>query len=286
MATIRDLKTRIKAVNNIAKITRAMEMVATTKLKRFQERAVQSRPYTLEIEGLVKNLAAHVGQEEHPLFDAREGKRTGLLVVTSDRGLCGAYNSFIFQKLREFQVESAGCELEYHVIGRKGMSYLRRRGTEVAAYFEDPPLERMGYRDAARIAQIFVEKFLASELDEVKVLYTAFMSMSRYVPTVFRLLPLSGVGDPDAVRKDYILEPSPERIFTSLLPKYLETRMFNMLIESLTSEYASKRISMKNATDAATEMGGTLKLKYNRARQEKITKELLELVGGAEALKG
>lgn len=286
MATIRDLKTRIKAVSNIAKITRAMEMVATTKLKRFQERAVQSRPYTLEIEGLVRHLAAHVGQEEHPLFEEREGKRTGVLVVTSDRGLCGAYNSNVFQKLREFQAESGDRELEYYVIGRKGMSYLGRRKTEVAAYFEDPPLERMSYRDAARIAQFFVDKFLAGDLDEVKVLYSAFVSMSRYVPTVFHFMPLSGIGDADAVRKDYILEPSPERIFTSLLPKYLETRMFNMLIESLTSEYASKRISMKNATDAATEMGGSLELKYNRARQEKITKELLELVGGAEALKG
>jgi len=290
MATIRDLKLRITAVGNIRQITRAMEMVATTKLRRFQDRAVASRPYALEIEGLVQTLALHVGGgSDNPLFAERDGKRTAILVVTSDRGLCGAYNSNVFATLREYQRANTDRELEYHVVGKKGMAYLHRRVDEIRSYFDDPPLEKMDHRDTAHIAQYFVKLFLDGEVDEVKVLYTQFVSMSRYIPTVFSFLPLSGVADQNGEPRpsaDVILEPDPATIFGSLIPKYLETRMYNMLIESLTSEYASRRVSMKNATDAATDMGGELKLMYNRLRQDRITKELLELVGGAEALKG
>jgi F-type H+-transporting ATPase subunit gamma len=287
MGNVRDLKVRIRAVGNIRQITRAMEMVATTKLRRFQGRAETSGPYTREIQGLVERLASHVGGGGgHPLFTRREGKRCGVLVVTSDRGLCGAYNTNVLARLRAFEQESADREIVRYVIGKKGMSSLGRRRLPVAACFDDPPLEYLTYRDAARIAKWFAEEFLAGRLDEVVVVYTAFRSMTRYEATAFPFLPLGQVGEAASAAGDLLLEPTPARIFDRLIPKYLESRMFNALLESLTSEYASRRVSMKNATDAATDMVGALRRQYNRARQERITKELLEIVGGAEALAG
>ncbi len=300
MANIRYLKDRIKAVGNICQITRAMEMVATTKLRRFQSRAEASGPYAREIEGLVETLGAGAdlgGEGGHPLFAKRDGKRTAILIVTSDRGLCGAYNANAMLRLRDWEAANSDRELHRFVIGKKGMSYLHRRNLEVDSYLEKPSLEQMGYADAARVAQLFVREVTEDRLDEVFVLYTAFKSMTRYEPTVFPFLPL-GQAD-DGVEADaqddapasgsganILLQPSSKQIFDRLVPKYLESRMFNVLIESLTSEYASRRVSMTKATDAATDMVGELKRHYNRARQERITKELLEIVGGAEALNG
>lgn len=302
MVNIRDLKVRIKAVGNIRQITRAMEMVATTKLRRFQTRAEASGPYTNEIERLVKSLAAGVGGGEgSELFEVREKiKSVGVLVIGSDRGLCGAYNTNALIAHREWEKTQEGREIKRYVIGKKAMGYFARRKLEVAAYFHDPILEVMGYRDAARLSDFFVKEFVEGRIDEMYVVYSAFKSMTRYVPTVFKFLPLgqieagaggSGEGDSNAAASqkaagDLLLLPSPEVIFSQLVPKYLEARMFNALLESLTSEYASRRVSMKNATDAASDMVGELKRVYNRARQERITKELLEIVGGAEAVSG
>ncbi|MDP6424653.1 MAG: F0F1 ATP synthase subunit gamma, partial [Planctomycetota bacterium] len=163
MASVRDLKVRIKAVSNICQITRAMEMVATTKLRRFQTRAEASGPYTREIEGLVQSLAGHVGGGGgHPLFTRREGKRTGLLIVTSDRGLCGAYNTNVLLKLRDWERSQPDRQFMRYVIGKKGMSWLSRRDIDVAGYFEDPPLEQSQFRDAGRLAQLFVKQVLAN----------------------------------------------------------------------------------------------------------------------------
>lgn len=298
MANVRDLKVRLKSVGNIRQITRAMEMVATTKLRRFQSRAEASGPYTQEIEKLVQSLAAGVGGGAgQPLFERRDKiQNVGVLVIGSDRGLCGAYNTNAMAALRDWEVSQEGKTIKRYVFGKKPIGYLARRQLEVSAYFDDPQLEQMGYRDAAKLSDFFVQQFLAGELDEVHVLFTAFKTMTRYEPTVFPFLPLGTIqtgGDGkeggEAAPKlsgDVLLKPTPEIIFNQLIPKYLESRMFNALLESLTSEYASRRVSMKNATDAAGDMVGELKRVYNRARQERVTKELLEIVGGAEALSG
>lgn len=289
MASIRDLKDRIKSVGSIIQITRAMEMVATTKLRRFQIRATASRPYSEEIERLMGTLAAAVeGGDEHPLFAKRTGNKTALLVITSDRGLCGAYNSNVFAKLQEFEKQNEDRDISYYVIGKKGIAWLNRRKMNVLGYLEELVLDKMEFRDAAAAAQSFVRLFTEAKVDEVKVLYSRFESMTRYVPTVTTLLPLSADAKTEgegAGSADLILEPDPERIFSSLVPKFLETKMFHVLIESLTSEFASRRVSMKNATDAAGDMRAELALTYNRARQEKITKEILEIASGAEAVK-
>ena len=290
MAGVKELRGRIKSVGNIKQITRAMEMVATTKLRRFQDRAVASRPYADEITGLVANLARVLGDsvDEQPLFRKGEGSKTALLLVASDRGLCGAYNSNLFREL-ELWLKAEEREVDFFVYGRKGYQYLTKLNREVECYFVDPVLEQIDYLGAANTARALTEVFLSGEYSDVQLLYTAFESMVSYVPRRVQLLPISAeglgeVGD-DAGGGDVILEPDAQSIFEAVVPRYVETRVYNALLEALTSEYASRRVSMKNATDAATDMQGALKQQYNRLRQESITKELLDIVGGVEALR-
>ena len=291
MASIRELRTRIKSVNSIRQITRAMEMVATTKLRRFQDKAVASRPYSQEITGLVGRMARLLGDEtgERPLFNPGAGERIAVLLVSSDRGLCGAYNTNIFRALEIWLRENPGKQVDYFVVGRKGYQYLSRRGRNVERFLSEPPLEKVDYRAAARIAGALIEAFQGGKYERVVGFYTAFESMVKYVPTRMPFLPIESVpADAGAAGKqggDLILVPDAASIFDALVPRYLETRIFNALLESLTSEFASRRVSMKNATDAARSMGDALRKVYNRKRQETITKELLDIVGGAEALR-
>jgi F-type H+-transporting ATPase subunit gamma len=288
MASIRDLRGRIKSVGNIRQITRAMEMVASTKLRRFQEKAVASRPYSQEISGLVSRLSAVLGDEvgDRPLFQPGKGSRVAVLLVTSDRGLCGAYNSNMFRMLETWLRANPGLEVDWYVYGRKGYQYLVRRGREVERLFVEPTLEQIDYRGAARTARAMQEVFLAGRHKRVVLFYTAFESMVKYVPTEAQFLPIAPPkGGAALAAGETLLEPDAGTIFDSLVPRYLETRVYNALLEALTSEYASRRVSMKNATDAAKSMGALLKKQYNRKRQENITKELLDIVGGVEALK-
>ena len=295
MAGIRELRARIKSVGNIKQITRAMEMVATTKLRRFQDRAMSSRPYTNEITSLVGRLATVLGEDalDRPLFRPGAGEATAVLVVTSDRGLCGAYNANVFRAVEEYLLErkQSGDDRPVHffVYGRKGYQYLTKRGLHVERFLVDPPLEKIDFANAARASRILVEAFEAGRYDRVHVLFTAFESVVRYVPRLTPFLPIDGAslgdGGDQAPAGDVIVEPDAETIFESLVPRYLETVIYNALLESLTSEYASRRVSMKTATDAASDMQSGLKLEYNRMRQTSITMDLLDIVGGAEAVK-
>jgi F-type H+-transporting ATPase subunit gamma len=290
MAGIRELRGRIKSVGNIKQITRAMEMVATTKLRRFQDRAVSSRPYAHEIAGLVGRLASVLGDSvaDRPLFRLGNAEHTAVLLVSSDRGLCGAYNANLFRSLEEW-VASRGSkdDLRFYVYGRKGYQYLTKRGYQVERFLVEPPLEEVDFNNAAHTSQLLRTAFEAGQYREVRIFYTAFETMARYVPTNTPFLPVSATelgADADSGGGDVLLEPDPETIFDSLIPRYLETKVYNALLEALTSEYASRRFSMKNATDAASDMQKGLKKVYNRKRQETITKELLDIVGGAEAV--
>ncbi len=296
MASIRDLRNRIKSVGSIRQITRAMEMVATTKLRRFQEKAVASRPYTQEITGLVERLAGMLGDDlaDRPVFNTGAGDRVAILLVTSDRGLAGAYNSNVFRKVEEWLRDHPNEQVDWFIIGRKGYQYMQRRGRTVERFLIEPPLEKIDYRGAARTARILFDAFKSGKYSRVLVFYTAFESMVKYVPTEVQFLPVvppvPSATEPGAKKaavdsSNIILEPDALTIFERLVPRYLETRIFNALLESLTSEYASRRVSMKNATDAAKSIGNVLKKIYNRKRQENITKELLDIVGGAEAVK-
>jgi F-type H+-transporting ATPase subunit gamma len=310
MAGIKELRVRIKSVGGIKQITRAMEMVASTKLRRFQDRALASRPYAQEIAGLVGRLAGMLGSEamDMPLFRPGQGDKTLVLVVSSDRGLCGPYNTNIGRAVEQWMLGrmKAGLggpeSVEYCVYGRRAQSFLLKRGRTVTHFFSDPPMEKVDYRAAAVTARILQKAFLSGAYRDVVFFYTAFESVSKFVPRMVQFLPLTpealiprksadeaeGEGARKAAEVEsgpLLLEPDGPTIFNQLVPRYLESLIYNGLIESITSEYASRRFAMKNATDAASDQQAELKKVYNRKRQENITKELLDIVGGAEAVK-
>jgi F-type H+-transporting ATPase subunit gamma len=223
-----------------------------------------------------------------PIFRPGPGKAVALLVIGSDRGLCGAYNSQLFAAFERWLAANPGVDVRCFVYGKRAYQYLQKRGgVKIERYFAEPPLEKLDYRLAKFTAKALTDAFNSGEYREVKILYTAFESMAKYVPTAMGFLPVqaaSTAGDNSA--SDVILEPNVEALLGKLVPRYLETRIYNALLESITSEYASRRMAMKNATDAATDMQSLLKGVYNRRRQEGITKDLLDIVGGAEALRG
>jgi F-type H+-transporting ATPase subunit gamma len=301
MAGIKELRVRIKSVGGIKQITRAMEMVASTKLRRFQDRALASRPYAQEIAGLVGRLAGMLGSDalEMPHFRPGQGDKTLVLVVSSDRGLCGPYNSNLGRALELWLANRKKegrdpSSVEYCCYGRRAQSFLLKRGRTVTNFFADPPMEKVDYRAAAVTARILQKAFLSGQYREVIFFYTAFESMVKFVPRMVQFLPLTaealvpakaGEGAQHLETGPLLLEPDGPTIFSQLVPRYLESLIYNGLLESLTSEYASRRFAMKNATDAASEQQAELKKIYNRKRQETITKELLDIVGGAEAVK-
>ncbi len=265
-----------------------MEMVATTKLRRFQDRAIASRPYALEISQLLSRLAAAAdeGLEEQMAFRPGKGSAVAVLLVTSERGLCGAYNSNVYQALERWLAKHPGVDARFFIYGRKGYQYAQKRGFKIERFFVEPPLEKVDYRLAKFTARAMSDAFASGAYREVVVLYSAFESMAKYVPTFTTLLPVqksATTGSKDSA--NVIMEPDVPTLIEKLVPRYLETRVYNALLESITSEYASRRMSMKNATDAATTMQSELKSVYNRKRQEGITKDLLDIVGAAEALR-
>lgn len=252
---------------------------------------MSSRPYTEEVSGLVGRLAAVLGDSvgDRPLFKEGAGERTLCLLVSSDRGLCGAYNTNLFRAM-EAWLDGRDDEVDFFVYGRKAAAYLKKRGLHVEQFLTEPQLESVDFRNAAVTARMLQQEFLSGKYKEVVLFYSAFESMVKYVPTQVQFLPISpdafAGSEGDEGNADVILEPDAEAIFDSLIPRYLETRTYNALLEALTSEYASRRFAMKNATDAATDMQKVLRGIYNRKRQENITKDLLDIVGGAEAVSG
>lgn len=289
MANIRDLRQRIRSVGNIQKITRAMEMVATTKLRRFQLRTVAAKPYSTRLGELVQALAGGVAGNAEAAGEAAALFRPGnaaaphaLLLVTSNRGLCGAYNANLYRKLEE-EIQRRAGKVTLYAVGRKGMAYASRRKFAVAAYFEQVNMERLDFGTAAAISNALVKDFKAGKISGVTVLATRFVSMMRYVPELAPFLPISPPAA-SGPASDALLEPSGTALLGRLIPRYLETRVYHAMLESITSEYASRRFAMKNATSAAGDMKKELTRDYNRARQARITTEILEIVSGAEAL--
>ncbi len=286
---IKELRRRIRGVKNIAQITRAMEMVASTKFKRLQERAEGSKPYSQALRTLVGRLATQVQPADFPLLKKSASGPLALLVVTGDKGLCGAYNSNVFKSVATFVKEHSGRDVRVFVFGNKGRVWFNRRGPGTPEAYSDG-MEKIPFVRVRDVVRALVKRFIAGEFAELHLVSTRFLSQAQQKPEVRQLLPIDpatllATGDANAP-KNPILEPSVERIFELLLPKYLEMQVFGAVLEALASEFAMRRIAMKAATDAANDMIGALTRQYNRARQETITKELLEIVGGAEALKG
>lgn len=290
MPTLRDIKRRIKAVRNTRQITKAMKMVAASKLRRAQDRMLQLRPYSDKIDSIIKDLSGEVSEEMHPLFASRPRKNVEVLVVTSDRGLCGAFNTNILKTAQAFVAgkKKEGFEVGLSVIGKKAVDYFKRRGFSMRMRWTGLS-GKPSYGSAQKVAVDIMENFLNETFDEVFVVYNEFKSMAKQSVTVARLLPLSpleGAAEGAAVEpRDFIYEPSKKAILETLLPKNVEIQVFRAVLESQTSEEAARMAAMENATKSASEMIDNLTLVANKVRQATITKELMDIVGGVEALK-
>lgn len=287
MATLRDIRRRIRSVESTQKITRAMKLVAAAKLRRAQERVQSARPYAIKMAQLLSSLVRRAEGEAHPLLVRRPAARKRLVIITSDKGLCGAFNSNILRASLHFLREQGETNVTLVVVGKKARDFYRRRPYEIKSemlgFFD-----RLSYAHAQELAGDLMKEYLAGEVDEVHLMYNEFRSVAVQRATREQLLPIEreevAEGQGEAAG-DYIYEPSPEAILASLLPRHVTTQVYRALLESVAGEYGARMTAMEAATKNAKEMIGVLTIQYNKARQERITKELLDIVGGAEALR-
>lgn len=285
MPSLKDIRKRISSVQNTQQITKAMKMVAAAKLRRAQEAAVESRPYAEKMRELLANLSMRVSRESHPLLvEPAEEHKIDILLVTTDRGLCGGYNTNLIKLTERFLVEQAGKEIAFRFIGRKGAEYFRRRRANVMqdgiTTWSAPPDEI-----AAVTAERLIARFLKDEADAAYVVYNRFRSALSQVPTAVKLLPVSKPEAADTQDlTEYLFEPSIKDLLSSLLPKSVEVQVYQALLEAIAGEHGARMTAMEAATNNASDMIGRLTLQMNRARQAAITTELLEVVSTAEAL--
>jgi F-type H+-transporting ATPase subunit gamma len=288
MPSLRDIKRKITSVKKTQQITKAMKMVAAAKLRRAQDRVISARPYSRKMLAVIANLAGRVERAQHPLLAKREPKLVKLVVLTSDRGLCGAYNTNILRKAVEAvkQFKAEGKEVKVNVVGRKGRDFFRKRpGYALGKVWSE--LGMIDYAKAADVGKNIVERFAAGETDEVFLLYNEFKSVMQQKVTLEKLLPVEppAEADPFMAAVDYLYEPSAEAILSSILPKHIEVQVYRSMLESQASEMGSRMTAMDSATRNAKDMIERLTLKFNKQRQAAITKEISEIVGGAEAQK-
>jgi F-type H+-transporting ATPase subunit gamma len=288
-AQLRVVRRRIGAVRSTMKITRAMELISASRLVRAQERVARSRPYTEEITAALESVVSTEVLLEHPLLEQRrEAQAAAVLVVTSDRGLAGPYNANVLRTAEELQarLRDDGMEPRLYVIGRKGLAYYRFRQRPVEESwtgFSDQPT----YEDARRVVDKLVGEFISLRVDQIHAVFTDFVSAGTQRAVARRFVPLVieevEEGPPEPIPQ-YLYEPSPEGLLDALLPRYVEARVFTAMLEAAASEHAARRRAMKAATDNASELIEDLTREYNQARQAQITQEIMEIVGGAEAL--
>jgi F-type H+-transporting ATPase subunit gamma len=291
VAQARELRRRIRSVQSTRQITRTMEMVSTSKLKRAQDRVVGARPYAAALAEVMAELYAPELAEDFPLLRQPEGgriRRAGLLLITSNRGLCGAFNANLIREGRRriAELEAQGAAVDLHLVGRKGVNFFRftkRQAVSTRIDIGDRPTAT----HAAELVEPLMQQFAAGQLDAVDVVFAKFNSAVSTPPTTLRILPVappqaSGRSD----RPFFILQPSAAAILERLLPLYVRNQVYRALVETAAAEHGARRTAMKNATDAAGDMLDILRRTYNRARQAQITQEIAEIVGGAEALQG
>ena len=292
MPNLIDIRRRIRSVKSTQQITKAMKMVAASKLRRSQERVIAARPYAATLGATLASVTGRIppredGAPAHPLLAQREEKKVVLVVVTGDKGLCGAFNTNVNRAAGAFvrEKKKAGVEVSLVTLGRKGTDFWKRRTVPI---LEARPglFQRFGYDTAAEVARSLAARFTQGEVDAVYVVFNEFKSVISQIVGVKRLLPieLTELGANEG-GTDYIFEPGPDVILGRLLPRHVEFQLFRVLLESNAAENAARMTAMESATKNAGEMIDSLTLTYNRARQAKITKELIEIVSGAEALK-
>ncbi len=288
MATLRDIRRRIRSVKSTRQITKAMKVVAASKLRRAQEQIVAARPMAHKLMDVMASLAARVDRTRHPLLAKREIRKVELVVITGDRGLCGAFNTNILREADRLlqRSTSAGHEPRLNLIGRKARDYYRRRpyprDQEVVGVFGG----NIDFKVAQQVSKELIEQYANAEYDLLYLVYNEFKNALQQRVVVEQLLPVEPAPVPEGtVAVDYIYEPSADEILEDLLPRYMETELFRALLESQAAELGARMTAMDAATNNAGEMISSLTLQFNRARQAAITKELMEIIGGAEALK-
>lgn len=285
---MREIKGRLKAVGNIKRITKTMQMIATSKFQSAQRRATASQPYTRKIAELVGELASAAGDGSvsHPLLQgpAKPTGRQLLLVISSTRGLCGGYNGNILRTAHQFLREREDQNVDLEVVGRKGQIYFRFNKIPIAqvhSHFSEQPT----FEQVNQLAEQYIERFSNGEFDAIRICSMHFISNARQAPEIVQLLPLERPeGRDTGPSREYDFSPEPAELLAELLPMTVKTRLFQCFNEAVVSEQIARMVAMKSATDNAEKMGKTLRRQYNRARQAQITNELIEVVSGAEAL--
>jgi len=286
MASLKSIKKRISSVKNTRQITKAMKMVSAAKLRRAQESVVAARPYALKISEVLKTLSSQVKNDMHPLLKAGENKKLLLLIITSDRGLCGGFNTNLCKAgeryLKEVVEEYESVKLM--AIGRKGFDYFKRKYDVTANYSIPKPV----YGEAKEVAQVIIDGFVSGEYDRVVMLYNSFRTVMSQDITFQNLLPIETDQsvEEELMPAEFIYEPSVETLLSELLPKNIEVQIFKAMLESVAGEHGARMTAMDSASKNASEMIGKLTLQYNRARQAAITTELMEIISGSESIKG
>ncbi|MBN1264585.1 MAG: ATP synthase F1 subunit gamma [Anaerolineales bacterium] len=290
MASIREMRMRISSVRNISQVTRAMQAVSASKVRKSQQAVEETRPYATRAWFVLQHLATQPGRETiHPLLDQREKiKQTMVILLTGDRGLAGAYNAnvirFAMEKFRNYS-----SPVKYVLVGKEGREPLLRMGVCIQAEFSELP-DDISYSDVSAIGRLAVDEFLDLKADEVFVVYTDFVNMLSQIPTLKKLLPLefdSGTGrvsDFAALAEErklgYLYEPGQDELLDTIIPSFTSLQLYQAVLESIASEHAARMVAMQNATDNALELVDLLQLEYNKARQQTITREMLDIVGG------
>ena len=293
MASLQDLRRKIASVKNTQKITKAMQMVAAAKLKRAQDRILSSRPYAHKLRGVVANLGEHASRTSHPLLHKRTGNKTELLVITSDRGLCGGFNANILRRSVAFLNEhlNDGQQVSVSVVGRKSVDFFRRRSWTIRQEWPGV-FDRLSYEHALDIGHNIIQQYNEGTFDQLYVVYNEFKSVMQQQVVVEKFLPIEALeGEtssqdvPEGPHGSYLYEPDEHELLGTLLPKHFEVQAFRVLLESAAAEQAARMTAMDGATRNAGELIKKVTLFYNKTRQAAITKELMDIVGGAEALK-
>jgi F-type H+-transporting ATPase subunit gamma len=296
MPSLLDIRRRVRAVKSTQQITKAMKMVAASKLRRAQERIQQARPYALQMLRVLNSLASRVDPSSHPLLDEREAPKAAgralLFVITADRGLCGSFNTNVIKSSATFITESRDRQVALGLVGRRGRDYFARRGFDVR-YEQVNLFAALKFEDAKAIAKSAIEAFVGNEVDSVYLVYNEFKSVMQQHVAVERLLPIPrgafSSGSPAAVSEaspavDYLYEPAPGELFTHLIPNHVEVQVYRALLESAAAEHAARMTAMDAATRNSAEMIDQLTLYMNKVRQAAITREIIEVVSGAQAL--
>jgi F-type H+-transporting ATPase subunit gamma len=291
MPSLKDIRKRIASVKNTQKITKAMKLVAAARLRRAQEAIVAARPYSAALEQVIGELAGRAGRDAHPLLAERTGRRSQVLVMTSDRGLAGSFNAQVLRRTEALLGDELADwdEVGLRVVGRKGNEYFKRRDVDIVT-FVAAPTSNTALDVSRELANTVVDEFLGERVDRVYLVYNEFKSAMTQKPAAVQLLPVApkvpAEGEEVQRAGDFVYEPSKEELLAHLLPLYIQNGLYRAALESIASELGARMSAMDSATRNAGDMIGRLSLQYNRARQAAITKELLEIIGGAEALKG